>query len=254
MGPLTGNAIKEFQRDADIAVNGEPTSELAFIIGATVGSVIADEDKPGSIATSATGTGFLVAPGALVTNAHVVENCRSVSVNASIAELLAVDMQSDLALLSVPEPTSGGAALKLRSGRGLRLADDVLVAGYPLSDILASGLSVTTGGVSSLSGLNGDRRHFQITAPVQPGNSGGPVLDEFGNVVGVVVSKLNAIAVAQQTGDIPQNINFAISLGTLQSFLDSHAVDYSVAGQSTPLSRRVVAEKATAATVQVTCN
>jgi S1-C subfamily serine protease len=141
----------------------------------------------------------------------------------------------------------------LRQGRGVRLADNVVVAGFPLSGLLSSGLNVTTGAVSALAGPGDDRRLIQITAPVQPGNSGGPLLDASGNVVGVVVSKLDAVAVASVTGDIPQNVNFAISLGTLQAFLDANSIDYQTRASSAPKSNADVAEVARAATVQIEC-
>jgi S1-C subfamily serine protease len=63
-----------------------------------------------------------------------------------------------------------------------------------------------------------------MTAPVQPGNSGGPLLDAGGNIVGVVVSKINALAVAKATGDIPQNINFAIKSSVAKNFLDASSI------------------------------
>jgi len=141
----------------------------------------------------------------------------------------------------------------LRQGRGVRLADSVVVAGYPLTGLLSSGLNVTTGAVSALAGPGDDRRLIQMTAPVQPGNSGGPVLDSSGNVIGVVVSKLDAVAVASINGDIPQNVNFAISLGTLQAFLDANAVDYGTRVSSTPKSNADVAEIPRAASVQIEC-
>ena len=85
------------------------------------------------------------------------------------------------------------------------------------------------------------------------GNSGGPVLDRSGNVVGVVVSKLDAVVVFDATGDVPQNVNFAISQGVLQSFLDSHAVDYATRNSTAPLPNADIAERARQATVQVIC-
>ena len=85
------------------------------------------------------------------------------------------------------------------------------MVGYPLRGALASGANVTVGNVSALAGPGDDRRLIQITAPVQPGNSGGPVLDSAGNAVGVAVAKLDAAAMARATGDIPQNVNFAVS-------------------------------------------
>ena len=93
-------------------------------------------------------------------------------------------------------------------------------------DLLASEASVTTGTVSALAGIGNDMRLLQVTVPVQPGNSGGPLLDLHGRVVGVVVGKLDALQVASVTGDIPQNVNFAIKAGVARSFLQASGVVY----------------------------
>jgi len=87
--------------------------------------------------------------------------------------------------------------------------DQVVAIGYPLHGLLTSDLTVTTGIISSLAGLHNDTRFLQISAPVQPGNSGGPLHDSSGNIVGVVSAKLDALRIVKATGDIPQNINFA---------------------------------------------
>ena len=100
----------------------------------------------------------------------------------------------------------------------------VVAVGFPLPGLLASEANVTTGIVSALAGIGDDTRFLQMTVPVQPGNSGGPLLDLEGRVVGVVVGKLDAVKVASVTGDIPQNVNFAIKAGVLRSFLDASAV------------------------------
>jgi S1-C subfamily serine protease len=183
----------------------------------------------------------------------VVEGCARVSLTGGYPlNVLDVDLGSDLALLKA-SGSSPRAAFMLRQGRGVRLADSVVVAGYPLTGLVSSGLNVTTGAISALAGPSDDRRLIQITAPVQPGNSGGPLLDTSGNVVGVVVSKLDALKVASITGDIPQNVNFAISLGTLQAFLDANSIDYQTRASSSPMSNADVAELARAATVQIEC-
>jgi S1-C subfamily serine protease len=93
-----------------------------------------------------------------------------------------------------------------------RLGEEIVVYGFPLAGLLASSGNVTTGNITALAGLGDDIRFLQISAPVQPGNSGGPVLDRNGNIVGIVVSKLDAIKTAIATQDIPQNVNFAIKL------------------------------------------
>jgi len=101
----------------------------------------------------------------------------------------------------------------------------VIVVGYPLGGLLGSGPQVTTGNVSSLIGPGDDTRALQFTAPTQSGNSGGPLLDSDGRVVGVVSAKLNAVRVHEMTGDIPQNVNFAIKAALARSFLDAAGVD-----------------------------
>jgi S1-C subfamily serine protease len=113
---------------------------------------------------------------------------------------------------------------------------------------------VTTGTVSSLSGLGNDTAKLQIAAPVQLGNSGGPLLDRHGLVVGVVQSKLNALRIAGVTGDIPQNVNFAVNGATLQSFLDANAVAYRAQpAAGAPLAAADVGEQAARYTVAIEC-
>ena len=118
---------------------------------------------------------------------------------------------------------------------------------------LLSGLRVTTGNVSRLSGLAGDSRLLQISAPVQPGNSGGPLLDASANVIGVVVSKLDALRVAKATGDIPQNVNFALNANVLRAFLDANNIEYADGALVRPLPPTEVASRAARFTVLVEC-
>jgi S1-C subfamily serine protease len=134
----------------------------------------------------------------------------------------------------------------------LAVGDSVAVAGYPLRGLL-SGFNMTTGTVSSMSGMGGDTRLVQITAPVQPGNSGGPMLDSAGQVMGVLVSKLDAIKTAKLTGDIPQNVNFAINVNVLRSFLDSNDTKYETTNVDKTVTTTVIAEKAKAFTVLIEC-
>src|SRR5262249_51475463 len=139
-------------------------------------------------------------------------------------EVAAADRQNDLALLKIAgtAPASG----VFRTGKPLRQGELVVAVGFPLRGVLASDANVTSGNVSALAGIRDDIRYLQISAPIQPGNSGGPLLDEQGNVVGVIVSKLNAVAVASATGDIPQNVNFALNASVARTFLDAKQVVY----------------------------
>lgn len=205
---------------------------------------------PRTVAPDSTGSGFHVAYKQVLTNAHVVEGCARVTVGGrGAAKVLSADRRTDLALLSVESASSFAS---LRAGR-LRQGDAITVVGYPLRGLLASGAQVTAGNVSALAGMQNDSRFIQISAPVQPGNSGGPLVDSSGNVVGVVVSKLNAVKMAQLTGDIPQNVNFAVSPLTLQGFLDANGVDYQTAPSNKNLSTADVADIAKKYTVLVEC-
>lgn len=195
-----------------------------------------------------TGSGFRVAPGAVVTNHHVIDGCSRLSVNGAAAKVRGSDARSDLALINVTTP---GAIVGLRAQRAA-VGETVSVAGYPLRGLL-SGFNMTTGNLSSLSGIGGDTRLLQISAPVQPGNSGGPALDSAGNLLGVVVSKLDAVKTAKVTGDIPQNVNFAINPNVLRAFLDANGVDYETASSAKPLAATAIAEKAKGFTVLVEC-
>ena len=114
-------------------------------------------------------------------------------------------------------------------------------------------MNLTTGIVSSLVGFKGDQQRFQITAPVQPGNSGGPVLDRSGRVVGVVVGKLDDMAVAQATGQIPQNVNFAIKASPVRMLMDRNAVRAVEAGATSGLSVADVGDLAKGFVVPIEC-
>ncbi len=200
-----------------------------------------------------TGSGFAVSgEGHILTNHHVVEDCEEVRLPTGVTvQVIAGDSQSDLALLEWPVTNSKFATFS--QGRGVRPGDDIVVVGFPLHGLLTSDPSVTTGNVSALAGPGDDRRFLQITAPVQQGNSGGPLLDLAGNVVGVVVAKLDAIKVANLTGDIPQNVNFAVSAWSARAFLDAYNVPYETAPSEPKLAARDVAAQAREFTVLVEC-
>jgi S1-C subfamily serine protease len=178
-----------------------------------------------------TGSGFFITKaGHILTNHHVINQCGSIKiVKRGIvfdAVLVGSDPVNDLAVLKITENVSDIASF--RSGKGIRVGDDIVVIGYPLIEALGSNIKVTKGNVSALTGINNDVTNMQITAPIQLGNSGGPLLDSSGNVVGIVSSKLNEIAVAQVTGSLSQNVNFAIKSSTAQTFLDVNRIDYEV--------------------------
>ena len=189
--------------------------------------------QPGTPAFNMAGSGFVVSHGWLMTNAHVVRGCKKVEVGTGIAATeVRIDDTNDLALVHVA--SNLGDPLSISAGKP-RLGEDVLALGFPLRSILADSLNVTRGNVSSLLGLMNDPRYLQISAPVQPGNSGGPLVDLAGRVVGVVTAKLDAVAVADATGDIPQSINFAIRPDAVAAFLNENQIAFRTADAKTAL-------------------
>ena len=210
------------------------------------------DKKPESVASSGTGF-FVTADGKTLTNAHVVRGCREVSVIAEgrshPAKVLARDERNDLALVATDLHPAHVVNWRLQ----IRQGEDIVVYGFPLTGALASGGNVTTGNVTALAGLADDSRFLQISAPVQPGNSGGPLLDRNGTVVGIIVSKLNALSVASVTGDIPQNVNFAIKASVAAAFLDAQRVAHAESAGDGALSTPDIAERAQLFTVKVFC-
>lgn len=188
----------------------------------------ATEDGPAS-----SGSGFFVTrSGMVITNRHVVRGCSRLRVRADSiapvnARVVAVDQTDDLALLQADESAPAFAAF--RGGREARPGDDVVAVGFPLNGLLADQVNVSTGSINALAGMYNDTHTLQMSAPVQPGSSGGPLFDGSGNVVGVVVTKLNAKVVADAMGDIPQNVNFALKASVARQFLDSNGVRYETA-------------------------
>ncbi len=227
--------------------------EAALLLAAGGAVASTAPPTPRALKKVSTGSGFVVSPrGHVLTNEHVVTKCREVRVAGIVnSEQVATDEKLDLALLKVSP--GGRSVATFRGGRGIRAGDDVIVVGYPLQGLLSSQMNVTKGTVSALAGPGEDRRIFQITAPVQPGNSGGPVLDASGNVVGVVVARLDALKMVRLTGRLPQNVNFAISAGATRAFLDGHDVPYETAKSNRTMPTADIAAKAKGYTVLIEC-
>jgi serine protease Do len=201
------------------------------------------------------GTGFFVTPkGEVLTNYHVVKDCRRVAVSYETqqyqeAGILAEDPANDLAVLKTHLSPGVVPALNLK----VRVGDSVFVYGFPLAGLLATTGNFTTGIVTATAGRGDNTSFYQISAPVQSGNSGGPLIDESGNVVGVVASKLNVLLVARITNDVPQNINFAIKSTVAMNFLDSIGVDTVQEVSKRHLDPANIAGLAKQFTVRVSC-
>jgi uncharacterized protein len=182
-----------------------------------------DEQVPAARQMQGYGTGFFItSDGYLLTAYHVVKGADSVKVwkdGASIpSRIIRVDAANDIALLKAD--VTGVEALSVKSSLDVRSGQEVFTLGFPNVELQGSEAKYTQGHVSSLSGIGDDPRLFQISAAVQPGNSGGPLLDAEGQVVGLIVATLDHLTAAAVTGSLPQNVNYALKSSFVLSFLE----------------------------------
>jgi hypothetical protein len=207
---------------------------------------------------STIGSGIVASlDGAILTNHHVVDGCASIVVvdsdkKRTAAEWIASDPKNDLALIRANR--SFAEIATFRKGVPLQAGESVTVVGYPLASILGSSeANVAFGYVSATSGLRGNAASFQISAPIHKGNSGGPILDQAGNVTGIVNAKLDALAVQKRTGDLPQNISFGIKGEVAQLFLEAQKVSHQSGAERRKLENTEVAALGRVVTVLVAC-
>jgi S1-C subfamily serine protease len=175
---------------------------------------------PDSENLNASGSGFFISEdGYLVTNHHVVKNARRVKVKTGAgvfpAEVVRVDETNDLALLKV----AGHFKPLCISTNDVQLGDPVFTIGFPDITLQGTEPKYTDGKISSLSGIKDDPNNYQISVPVQPGNSGGPLVDLAGSVKGVIVARLNDFAALRSMGSLPQNVNYAVKGKLLRDFI-----------------------------------
>ncbi len=177
----------------------------------------AKEEEPKG---TATGTGWIT-HGLIATNYHVISGHHDIKVRfadgrEATAFVGQYDEANDVALLRVAGQLPPG--LPLASGEAV-IGTDVFTLGYPHTDIMGNNAKLTTGIVNSITGMRDDPRLYQISVPVQAGNSGGPLVNRDGAVVGLVTAKLSAAQVYQWTGDLPQNVNYAVKVSFLEKLL-----------------------------------
>jgi S1-C subfamily serine protease len=173
-------------------------------------------------AAPSTGSGFFISTqGHIVTNYHVVRDRTEIFVERDgvslPARVLSSDPANDIAVLQIDAPS---VPLPIGSARDIRVGEDVMALGYPLTQIQGSQeLRASFGRVNALSGLNADNRHLQIDVPVQPGNSGGPLIGPDGRVIGIVTARLDDLATLWATGALPENVSFGLRIDYLAPIL-----------------------------------
>jgi S1-C subfamily serine protease len=181
-------------------------------------------EKP-SLPKEASGSGVWIAPSIVLTSNHVVLDCKTITVGEQglVASVKARDNKSDLALLVVSRSTPTAEVVKIRSDEP-RLGESVAAVGYPLRGLLTSDMGISFGSVSAVKGLKDASNLFQFSAPVQPGNSGGPILDSRGQLLGVVKGGLNVGKMQSAVGITPQNVNFGVPVQVIREFMSASGV------------------------------
>jgi S1-C subfamily serine protease len=178
------------------------------------------------------GTAWLVSPRHWVTNHHVVGDRTSVKLvtpegTTVEARVLTSDPANDLAVLVSEVPYRGALPLRLAS-MPPKVGERVVAIGHPLASIMGSTAKLTTGDISALAGSSDDPRYYQFSAPIQPGNSGGPLLNSSGEVIGVVTSKLNWELTLKASGQIPEGVNYAVKVAYLRPMLEGISLEASI--------------------------
>ncbi|MDA8688052.1 S1C family serine protease [Candidatus Pelagibacter bacterium] len=213
-------------------------------------------DVDGSLLTIGSGSGFFINnKGYALTNNHVVDICaQSVAVvdgRETLFRVIATDKTNDVAVLKTDYKSRN--YIKINED-GAKLGENVIAVGYPLAGRLSDSVKITRGIVSSTSGLNNNIGQIQIDAALQPGNSGGPVLNENGDLVGIASAGLNKLLMAKEAKYIPENVNFAVASPIVVNILKSKKVKYttpSMFGRS--YSNTELAELGDRSTIQLFC-
>ena len=219
--------------------------------------------------TKEIGSGFYVSKFRhIVTNQHVVNQCKKISVGDSMsaqipADLIASDKRNDLAILQTVSMEMASADTKsfvqklavqivpVLSGGLMRSEDvsggeEILVAGYPLGNMVSDTIKVTKGIVSATKGMDNDVSQFEIDAVIRKGNSGGPIYDKRGNIVGVAVSRLNV--------NRTDTINFGIKGSTVKQFLSTHNVPTKWSNRQDKIDTKDIYKIASKQTVMIVCH
>lgn len=200
------------------------------------------------------GSGVVIERHHILTNAHVVDGAARLTAHvggrALPAQTVFGDPHNDLALLHVEAAMTDVA--QFRPQIGLHLGEDVVALGFPLQGLLGTGPQASAGNIAALCGIGNDSSVFQFTAPIASGNSGGPILDMTGHLVGLVSSSLNLDRIRER-GASAENINFGIKGAMMLSFLDAFGIEPQMARETATIGRAAVVRQARGFIAKVTC-
>ncbi|MDA7768042.1 serine protease [Candidatus Pelagibacter sp.] len=234
----------------------DPTLTASFLNKKKEEKIIAEKPKKkkpkqlpedNKVVPAGSGSGFIVSnEGHVITNHHVIDGCNTTKVsfkgNQVDAQILAVDKMNDIAILKTNiKPDS----IFPISNEDVSLLEDVVVAGYPLGKQVSSAIKTHKGVVTALAGAGDNYSNFQTDASINAGNSGGPIMNQKGNIVG--------IAVATWVQDGVQGVHFGIKSSTLKTFANSNSLKFS-SPNYLELSNKDLGKLITEATVYLECH
>ena len=205
---------------------------LALIYGGNKRHQIVPKTKQKKTATVVSGTGWPTVGGYVITNHHVVAGHQNITLirrDGKIikANVVADDATNDLVLLKPENMKYMPPALPL-ADRSARVGERVFTVGYPHPDLMGAEPKLTQGIINARTGMRNDPRVYQISVPLQGGNSGGPLLNMNGQVIGITTSKMSAVKVFKWTGDMPQNVNYAVKFGYIRMLILSVDTPHSI--------------------------
>jgi S1-C subfamily serine protease len=216
-----------------------------------------EESKPSSkdeVFSAASGSGFAVtSDGYVVTNYHVIDGCTDVKIHEKgksiLATVVTFDPLNDIALLKGDFKPKKFYPLSRKTPK---LLTEIYVAGHPFGQDISTSVKVTKGIISSLSGVANNFSNLQIDAALQPGNSGGPIMNDKGNVIGVAVSKLDLETIVDDYGVVPENVNFGVKANVVVNILESENIQLPTPNAET-ISSSELGELITDGTYYLSC-
>ena len=240
-------------------INGEYSYYVAYEPDENIVTpkTIREEGLPddGKMLQASSGTGFAVSyDGHIITNHHVIDACQEIKVRYKsddiLAKLIAFDTVNDLAILKIDTKPSSVLPISYSNPEILQ---EIYVAGFPFGENVSTSIKMTKGIVSSLTGMGNNYSNIQIDAALQPGNSGGPVFDDKGNVVGVAVAKIDLEYAIEKFGVVPENTNFGIKSSVVINFLESNSIGNLASPLNYKASMTSLGKSVTDATYYVSC-
>lgn len=231
LGPLTTSAIKAFQLEIGEEPDGLPSNSLLTKLQAALRSERntqgnfsnPKESSKSQLMLASSGSGFFVSNDFIATNYHVVKSCDLLRIGNDKLEVIATDRINDIAILKSPSAAKNFLYLF----QNPELGEQIYAGGYPLASSYLESFVFSQGTINSLIGLNQNVSEFQFSAPIQPGNSGGPIINRRGSAVGIIVATADEEYVKDASGALPQLINFGIKVELLKTLLDQNDIDYS---------------------------